>query len=200
MTHPMFDLSGKVAVVSGAAQGMGQATAIATAEAGADVVVVELDRGGIMGRGESVPYPRYDESVPGTLAELAAIKPQIEAGLDRQQLQDLLPPGAARNALDCALWDLEAKASGRPTAVRQRLLGFPTGRQSPPHWMPGQLQGPSPFLAIQFPASIAPPCSRMAFPVTHSLCLYDLKYFTLSRRQELRTIFARKRPSLLFPE
>ena len=84
------------------------------AKTSADVVVVELDRGGIIGRGESVPYPRYDESVPGTLAELAAIKPQIEAGLNRQQLQDLLPPGAARNALDCALWDLEAKASGRP--------------------------------------------------------------------------------------
>lgn len=84
------------------------------AKVSADVVVVELDCGGITGRGESVPYPRYGESVPGTLAELAAVKPQIEAGLNRQQLQALLSPGAARNALDCALWDLEAKIAGCP--------------------------------------------------------------------------------------
>ena len=87
----------------------------------ADVVVVELDCGGIIGRGESVPYPRYGESVPDTLAKLAAIKPQIEAGLNRQQLQDLLPPGAARNALDCALWDLEAKIAGHPV---YKLVGL----------------------------------------------------------------------------
>ena len=91
------------------------------AKTSADVVVVELDCGGITGRGESVPYPRYDESVSGTLAELAAINPQIETGLNRQQLQDLLPPGAARNALDCALWDLEAKIAGRPVC---KLVGL----------------------------------------------------------------------------
>ena len=88
----------------------------------ADVVVVELGRDGRVGRGECVPYPRYNESVAGTIDALESLRPQVEAGLDgstelaevRAALQRALPPGAARNALDCALWDLEAKLSGRP--------------------------------------------------------------------------------------
>ena len=88
----------------------------------ADVVVVELSRDGCVGRGECVPYPRYNESVAGTIEELESLRPQVEADLDgstelaevRAALQRALPPGAARNALDCALWDLEAKLSGRP--------------------------------------------------------------------------------------
>src|SRR5579875_3420236 len=50
----------------------------------------------------------------GVLAAIEALRPQLAAGLDRQALQRVLPPGAARNALDCAFWDLEAKRSGRP--------------------------------------------------------------------------------------
>ena len=80
----------------------------------ADVVVVELSRDGRVGRGECVPYPRYNESVAGTIDALESLRPQVEASLDRAALQRALPPGAARNALDCALWDLEAKLSGRP--------------------------------------------------------------------------------------
>ena len=88
----------------------------------ADVVVVELSRDGRVGRGECVPYPRYNESVAGTIDALESLRPQVEADLDgstelaevRAALQRALPPGAARNALDCALWDLEAKLSGRP--------------------------------------------------------------------------------------
>ena len=88
----------------------------------ADVVVVELNRDGCVGRGECVPYPRYNESVAGTIDALESLRPQVEAGLDgstelaevRAALQRALPPGAARNALDCALWDLAAKISGRP--------------------------------------------------------------------------------------
>lgn len=88
----------------------------------ADVVVVELSRDGCVGRGECVPYPRYNESVAGTIDALESLRPQVEAGLDgstelaevRAALQRALPPGAARNALDCALWDLEAKLSSRP--------------------------------------------------------------------------------------
>lgn len=80
----------------------------------ADVVVVELRRNGCVGRGECVPYPRYNESVAGTIEALESLRPQVEADLDRAALQRALPPGAARNALDCALWDLEAKLSGRP--------------------------------------------------------------------------------------
>ena len=80
----------------------------------ADVVVVELSRDGCVGRGECVPYPRYNESVAGAIGALESLRPQVEADLDRAALQRALPPGAARNALDCALWDLKAKLSGRP--------------------------------------------------------------------------------------
>lgn len=78
------------------------------------VVVVELRRDGWVGRGECLPYPRYGESVAGTISALESLRPQVEAGLDQAALQRALPPGAARNALDCALWDLEAKLSGSP--------------------------------------------------------------------------------------
>jgi L-alanine-DL-glutamate epimerase-like enolase superfamily enzyme len=79
----------------------------------AAVVVAELDDGVHAGRGEAVPYPRYGETPEAVLAEALALAPEIAAGLDRQGLQSRLPPGAARNVLDCAFWDLEAKQSGR---------------------------------------------------------------------------------------
>ena len=88
----------------------------------AEVFVVELSRDGHTGRGESVPYPRYDETIVGATAAIEALRPRIEAGtLNRASLQDALPPGAARNALDCALWDLEAKLSGQPVHQRAGL-------------------------------------------------------------------------------
>ncbi len=74
----------------------------------ADVVVVTLTENGFTGRGEAVPYPRYNETVAGALAALEAAKLRIEAGIT----PDL--PKAAANALDCALWDLRAKQSGQP--------------------------------------------------------------------------------------
>ena len=76
------------------------------------MVVVELVRDGLVGRGEAVPYARYDETTEGVLAALSALRSEVEAGLTRERLQAMLPPGAARNALDCALWDLEAKRAG----------------------------------------------------------------------------------------
>ena len=82
-------------------------------EARVVVVDIEDEDGRARGRGESVPYPRYDETVEGVLAQIDAVREEIEAGLDRERLQTRLPPGAARNAVDCALWDLEAKASGK---------------------------------------------------------------------------------------
>jgi len=78
----------------------------------ANVVVVELQQGGHTGRGECVPYARYDESIESVIAELAALKDKIAAGLTREEMQTLLPAGAARNALDCAYWDLACKQSG----------------------------------------------------------------------------------------
>ncbi|MEX0590124.1 MAG: N-acetyl-D-Glu racemase DgcA [Xanthobacteraceae bacterium] len=79
----------------------------------AAVVVAEIDDGQVTGRGECVPYARYGETVPGVLATIASLTPRVKAGLDRAELQKALPHGAARNAADCALWDLEAKRSGR---------------------------------------------------------------------------------------
>ena len=78
----------------------------------AHVVVAELHRDGAVGRGECTPYGRYGETVEGVLAAIEGVRGDIEAGLDKTALQDRLPPGAARNALDCALWDLEAKLTG----------------------------------------------------------------------------------------
>ena len=79
----------------------------------AAVVVATITEGKFSGRGECVPYTRYGETVPGVLATIASLTPRIKAGLNRAELQQALPPGAARNALDCALWDLAAKRSGR---------------------------------------------------------------------------------------
>ena len=78
----------------------------------AHVVIVTIAEAGARGRGECTPYPRYGESVDGVLAQIESVRGPIEAGADRAELQDLLPAGAARNALDCALWDLEAKLTG----------------------------------------------------------------------------------------
>jgi L-alanine-DL-glutamate epimerase-like enolase superfamily enzyme len=75
------------------------------------VVIAELSDGKHFGRGESVPYARYGESVDSVLAQINAVRPQLEGGLDRRGLQVAMPHGAARNALDCAFWDLEAKRS-----------------------------------------------------------------------------------------
>jgi L-alanine-DL-glutamate epimerase-like enolase superfamily enzyme len=76
----------------------------------ARVVVVTVSDGQYTGRGEAVPISRYGQTPASTAAQLEQIFPKC---VDRQQIQDLLPAGAARNALDCALWDLEAKASGK---------------------------------------------------------------------------------------
>lgn len=76
----------------------------------AAVVVVEVTHGAHIGRGECVPYARYGETPERTFEAITAMEPALAAGLDRQSLQAAMPPGAARNALDCALLDLEAKA------------------------------------------------------------------------------------------
>jgi len=75
------------------------------------VVVVTLTDGQHSGRGEGVPIKRYNQTPASVLAEIESIK--SAPNLHREQLQKLLLPGAARNAVDCALWDLEAKISGK---------------------------------------------------------------------------------------
>ena len=88
------------------------------------VVVAELSRGDHCGRGECVPYARYGETVADVAEAIRAMAAELARGLDRTGLQSAMPPGAARNALDCAFWDLEAKCAGRPV---HELLG-----QGPP--------------------------------------------------------------------
>jgi L-Ala-D/L-Glu epimerase / N-acetyl-D-glutamate racemase len=107
------------------------------------VVVAQLGDGKARGRGECVPYARYGESVESVLAQIKAMAAPLAAGLDREALQSAMPPGAARNALDCAFWDLEAKQSGRPVHA---LAGLPA---------------PQP-LTTAYTISLAPPAAMAA--------------------------------------
>jgi len=91
----------------------------------ARVVVAELSAGALHGRGECVPYARYGESPESVVAALEAMAGKVAEGLTREDLQHEMAPGAARNALDCAFWDLAAKQAGRPA---YELAGLP-----PPH-------------------------------------------------------------------
>ena len=77
------------------------------------VVVAELNDGSHRGRGESVPYARYGETPDGIVAAIEAVRPMLRQGLDCATLQRAMPAGAARNALDCAYWDVNAKRTGR---------------------------------------------------------------------------------------
>ncbi len=86
-----------------------------------DVIVAEISDVDSRGRGEAVPLRRYGESLDGVVAELEAMKGAIASGLDRDTLQSAMPPGAARNALDCAFWDMDAKRAYCSVA---ELTGF----------------------------------------------------------------------------
>ncbi len=95
------------------------------AKTAAQVVVAELSEAGATGRGECVPYARYGETVEGVVEAIGGVAQALAGGLTRAELQQAMPPGAARNALDCALWDLEAKTGGRRAFV---LAGLTTPR------------------------------------------------------------------------
>lgn len=100
----------------------------------AQVLTLSIARGGVTGWGECVPYARYGE----TLASVRAGIEDLPEGITRTALQSALPPGAARNAVDCALWDLEAKAQARPA------------------WQIAGLAAPRPVLTA-FTLPLAPP-------------------------------------------
>ena len=84
----------------------------------AQVLTVKVSKDGVTGWGECVPYARYDETLESVTAEIEG----LPADFTRAELQELLPAGAARNAVDCALWDLEAKLAGKPV---WELAGLP---------------------------------------------------------------------------
>jgi L-alanine-DL-glutamate epimerase-like enolase superfamily enzyme len=83
-----------------------------------EVVVVELKRGSHTGRGEASGVDYHGETPDGLVAQIESVRAAIEAGANRSELQLMLPPGGARNALDAALWDLEAKETGTPVWQR----------------------------------------------------------------------------------
>ena len=92
-------------------------------------VQVALSEGPHMGRAECRPYARYGQTVESVVAELETMREAMQSGMDRAALQDALPAGPARNALDCALWDLEARRTGTP--VWSRLgVSRPKARQT----------------------------------------------------------------------
>ena len=87
-----------------------------------EVVKVTICDAGHTGVGECRPYARYNETPQSVLAQIEDARPAIETGISTDALQSLMPAGAARNAVDCALWDLAAKQQGKPAA---QLLGLP---------------------------------------------------------------------------
>jgi L-alanine-DL-glutamate epimerase-like enolase superfamily enzyme len=89
----------------------------------AEVVTVELRQGDARGFGEAVPYPRYGETAEAVTGQIRSIEQDIINGAGRSELMSLLPAGAARNAIDCALWDLECRLSGQ--ALADTLWGEP---------------------------------------------------------------------------
>lgn len=79
----------------------------------AEVLTCTIADGAATGRGECVPYARYGETLQSVAEQIGEMRPELANGLNRQTLRERMPAGAARNAIDCALWDLEAKASGK---------------------------------------------------------------------------------------
>ena len=94
-------------------------------------VLAEIRDGDAAGRGECVPYAHYGETVDSVVESIEGLRGDLERGLTREELADAMGPGAARNAIDCALWDLEAKRTGR------RAWAAPAG--SPPRSPPGSV-------------------------------------------------------------
>ena len=94
-------------------------------------VLAEIRDADAAGRGECVPYAHYGETVDSVVESIEGLRGDLERGLTREELADAMGPGAARNAIDCALWDLEAKRTGR------RAWAAPAG--SPPRSPPGSV-------------------------------------------------------------
>ncbi|MER9227284.1 dipeptide epimerase [Mesorhizobium sp. M0437] len=88
----------------------------------AEVISCAITENGRTGRGECVPYKRYGETMEGVRDAIEAMRSEIARGISRIALLDAMPAGAARNAIDCALWDLEAKISGTPVAHTIRTV------------------------------------------------------------------------------
>jgi L-Ala-D/L-Glu epimerase len=117
-TTPIFrNISAMITITSESWPIAGSFTIARGSKTSADVVVVTIEHGDFTGRGECVPYARYNESVPMVVAALEAAKPAIAKLKLRSEIPDLKLPHAAANALDCAMWDLESKSRGKAAWV-----------------------------------------------------------------------------------
>lgn len=87
----------------------------------ADVVEVVITENGVVGSGECVPYERYGESISGVMSDISQLCSQLESGMDKEALQLALPAGAARHAIDSALWELSAKQMSQTIGVLSGL-------------------------------------------------------------------------------
>ena len=138
----------------------------------ADVVVVTLGQDGHRGSGECVPYPRYDETVTGVVAALESARARIESGFSHADVPAIVKPRAARNALDCALWDLEAKRSGKPV------------------WQLAMLQQPHPLLTAYTLSLDTPEAMAKAASAAKDRPLLKLKLGGEGDAERLRLIRA----------
>ena len=133
-----------------------------------EAVVVTLEDDGVSGRGEGVPVYYLDETAAGLLEQIEAVRPEIEAGLTRDALQELLPPGGARNAVDCALWDLEARRAGRSVWALTGLdpkpcrTAFTLGIQPSPDLMAAQGARATSYRLLKIKLDYVDPVERVA--------------------------------------
>ena len=125
-------------------------------------VSVTLADGALVARGECMPYARYGETVESVRAQIESVAAAVADGADRMAAQDLLPPGAARNAVDCAFWDLEAKRAGKRASLSSRS---PAASKAP-----GPPIRPSGTTAISTCCSAMTGISPRARPVPGSGC------------------------------
>ncbi|HLL28335.1 MAG TPA: N-acetyl-D-Glu racemase DgcA [Xanthobacteraceae bacterium] len=144
----------------------------------AEVIVAEIRDGDVSGRGECVPYGRYGETIDSVRAGIEKLADRIEKGLGREELQSALPPGAARNAVDCALWDLDAKRA------KKRV------------WEIAALPVPAPVItaytiSLDTPEAMAEAARRVDFP------LLKLKLGAAGDPARLRAVRSAKRDARL---
>jgi L-Ala-D/L-Glu epimerase len=132
-----------------------------------DSVVVELATDGCVGKGEALGVYYLKETADSLLSQIEAIAPQVAAGLDRTALQKLMPPGGARNAIDCALWDLEAKSTGRTiwdlTAVSPKPLEtvFTIGLEPTPQEMAAKAAAAAAHPLLKIKLNLDRPLERL---------------------------------------
>jgi L-alanine-DL-glutamate epimerase-like enolase superfamily enzyme len=132
------------------------------------VTVVELNDGKYLGRGESTPVHYLGETAGSAYRQIEAAATEIERGMDREILLETMPPGSARNAVDCALWDLEAKRSGRNiwdlTGISPQPLitSFTIGIEDPPEAMAARAREASDYPTLKVKVDKDRPVERVA--------------------------------------